>query len=176
MAWNLLLGVNSDPEVPTAMLRSCFWDESQLEVYRFSELQRDYLGLSGKLYSKVLEATPRSDINQEDANGMTILSWAASRRDHRVVEKLIMCGADSERADRIGFNSLHHALSGRDAICVRLLLDTNLSVEARDSRGMTPLMIAAQTDNDACLKLLLSTGADIHARGIEGYTVLHCAA
>ena len=174
MAWNCIL----DPEstAPVALLRECFWDESQLEIYGFPELQRAYLGLSGKLFSSVLSTTPRSEIDQTDRNGKTLLSWAAMFGDHRTTETLLLYGANPESLDRAGLNSLHYAISGRNTTCIRHLLNAKTSIEARDPRGQTPLMRAALYDNQTSLELLIARGADINARGPGGSTALHCAA
>ena len=172
-AWELLLAV---PELGEReiFLREILWDQSQLGLLGFSDLQKAYLGLSGVAYHTALSATPRSAIDEVDATGRTILSWASQKGDDTAVAELLACGADPNIIDSSRMSCLHYAVLGFSENCVRLLLASKAELEVKDSSGRTPLKYAAARSLEG-VKVLLEFGADMETQDCYGWTPIHLA-
>ena len=130
-------------------------------------MQKAYFGLSGVSYRAALSATPRSAIDEVDATGRTILSWASQKGDNTIIAELLDCGADPNRTDMSGTSCLHYAVVGSSENCVRLLLASKAEMEVKDSDGRTPLLHAALRSS-GLVKFLLEFGADMEAQDHYG--------
>ena len=172
-AWEILLTYPQLGE-HDAFLREKLWDQSQLGLLGFSDLQKAYLGLSGVTYHTALSATPRSAINEVDAMGRTILSWASQKGDVTIVAELLDCGGDPNIIDSFGMSSLHYAVLGSSENCVRLLLVSKAELEVKDSIALTPLALAAGQSLGG-FKVLLESGADIETQDCYGQRPIHHA-
>ena len=155
-------------------LRETLWDQSQLGLLGFSDLQKAYLGLSGVVYHTALSATPRSAIDEVDATGRTILSWASQKGDDTTVAELLACGADPNIIDSCGISCLHYAVLGSSENCVRLLLASRAELEAKDIDGMTPLAWAARRSL-GLFEILLEFGADMETQNHDEQRSIHHA-
>ena len=114
-------------------------------------------------------------INQLDADGRTILSWASERGDHCTVARLLPLGADPDLPDRDGQSPLHRSVRAKSVHSMRLLLDAKADIEAKAYLGWTPLMVSALERDSSFIKLLVSHGADVCASNQIGNTPLHIA-
>ena len=172
-AWEILL---TDPQLGEhdAFLREKLWDQSQLDLLGFSQLQKAYLGLSGVAYHTALSATPRSAIDEVDATGRTLLSWASQKGDDTIVAELLACGADPNITDSFGRSCLHYAALGSDENCARLLLASKAELEVKDSNFLTPLAYAAM-QSLGVFKFLLEFGADMETQDYYGQRPMHHA-
>ena len=155
-------------------LRDQLWDQSQLDLFGFSQLQKAYFGLSGVTYHTALSATRRSAIDEVDVTGRTILSWASQKGDDTAVAELLACGADPNVTDYSGVSSLHYAVLGSNQNCVRLLLASKAELEVKDSDGKTPLAYAAKR-RLGVFKVLLEFGADMETQAHFGQRPIHLA-
>ena len=113
-------------------------------------------------FSTAAEAllTAGVDVNAEDSDRRTPLSWAA-RSGHGAVVKLLLetgkVDVDSKDIDRRTPLSWA-ARSGHEAV-VKLLLETGkVDVDSKDSDRRTPLWWTARSGHEAVVKLLLETG------------------
>ena len=172
-AWELFL-VHPSPVEGETFLREILWDQPQLDLLGFSELQKAYFGMAGVTYHTALSATPRSAIDQVDGMGRTILSWASQNSDDTTVAELLVCGADPNITDSCGLNSLHYAVLGSSEECVRLIFASKVELEATDWWGRTPLAYAAWSSLGIC-KMLLDFGADMEAQSNDGWRPMHYA-
>ena len=175
IAWAYILGSGPVPKTFNSLMRTYLWDERGLEIFGFQELHKAYLDLSGRTFDEVLAKTPRSMIDQADANGRTVLSWASERGDHYTVARLLPLGADPDIPDNEGKSPLHRSLYARTVNCMHLLLDAKANIEAKDYLDWTPLMFAAWKHEPSFMKLLLRRGANIHASDRNESTGLHLA-
>ena len=146
-----------------SFLRKYFWDESQLEDFSFSDLHKAYFNLFETTFDNVLFAATRAAIDQVDATGRTVLSWATWRGDRQTVTRMLYLGANPDIADVEGQTSLHWACYAGDRFCTRQLLQAKASTVAKDHWGRTPSMVAAINLKLTCLRLLLAHGSDVDA-------------
>ena len=114
-----------------------------------------------------LSGTSRSAIDEVDATGRTMLSWASQKGDNTTVVELLDCGADPNRTDSSGASCLHYAVLGDSGSCVRLLLASKAESEVKDQDGWTPLAHAAMRISGV-FEVLLEFGADMEAQDHYG--------
>ena len=137
-------------------------------------MQKAYFGISGVSYRIALSGTPRSAIDDVDATGRTILSWASQKGDDTTVAELLACGADPNITDSLGRSSLHHAALGSSEKCLRLLLASKAELEVEDPDGWTPLVYAALRSLGV-FEVLLEYGADMETQDNYGRRPIHHA-
>ncbi|KAK7404060.1 hypothetical protein QQX98_010146 [Neonectria punicea] len=122
-----------------------------------------FLLASGKL---------NTEIDSNDKEGRTPLSYAAANGREAIVRQLIDKGAALEIADNDGWTSLlHAAVHGHEAVA-RLLLEKGAAIEVAGKDGRTPLLHAAVHGHEAVVWLLLEKGAAIEVAGKDGRTLL----
>ena len=155
-------------------LREKVWDLSGLDILGLSQLQKAYLGVSGVIYHQALSATPRSAVNEVDAMGRTILSWACQKGDDTTVAELLRCGADPNITDSASISPLHHAVMAGSENCLRLLMAAKAELEVKDSYGRTPLSYAAW-NRSGVFEVLLELGADMETQDRDGWIPIHYA-
>lgn len=145
-------------------------------------------GVSGQMDPRALQAIQedraddlrallgrKSSIDAKDAQGFTLLHWAARTGSVDTVSVLLDRGACIDaRNDRQG-TPLYHAVLWERIDTVRLLLDRGANIEARHESGETPLLLAIGLENDSLAIALLDRGAHIEARDQQGNTPLHHA-
>ena len=167
MRWRLQLIDNDIPETWDDLF---FQDISQFDSFGFSSLHKAYLGLSGLTFNQVLALTKRSDIDEVDNQGRTVLSWAAARGDSQIVRKLLTCGAHPEKQSMRGHSPLHLALV-TDLSTAEMLLDAKADVNIVDRVGETPLHYVTSATS-SLIKRMVNLGADIEKRDWYGDTPL----
>ncbi len=89
-------------------------------------------------------AQDRVDINRQDANGRTLLLWAAATRRWDLFLRLLdKHQADPTIPDKFGQTALALAAeAGETAIVVRLLAIESVDVDSTDICGLTPYLLA----------------------------------
>ena len=158
-------------------MRSLFNDQSSLDTFGFTELHEASLGISTKSFSNLLSCSPRTIVDQLDAERRSTLSWAAQRGDLEMIRQLLSHGADPNLADEGGKTPLHWAAYKGEFFSLETLLDAGAEINKRDHRGRTALVIAIHNcDNVNVLKLLLDRGADVASEDSTGCAVIHFAA
>lgn len=117
------------------------------------------------------------DVDAQEPDGSTALSWAAIRANAALARILLEAGADPDVANSYGIGPLALAIENGSQEIVRLLLDNGADPEVRRESGETPLMTAARMNQVGVMELLLSHGADANAREHRfGQTALMWAA
>lgn len=118
-----------------------------------------------------------TDVNRPQADGTTVLHWAAHRDDAATATVLLRAGAVVDVTNRYGVTPLMLAARNGSASMARLLLDAGADPRAARSEGETVLMMAAEAGNADTVKLLLDRGADVNAHeSWHGQTALMWAA
>ncbi|RYP68546.1 hypothetical protein DL769_005498 [Monosporascus sp. CRB-8-3] len=107
----------------------------------------------------------RADINGQDEEGRTALSYSAELGSERWAERLIGLGARLDLADTSQNTPLAWAVKGGNLKLVKALLDTRqVNPDIRNSAGETPLWQAADKGDEGMVQLLLARGADCEVR------------
>jgi ankyrin repeat protein len=114
-------------------------------------------------------------------DGLTPMCIACEHGNVAMVERLIVAGADVNKAGVDGSTPLHLAAEAGHADVVAVLIDAagvdlNAAVTGGDFAGLTPLFLAAQENRLDVLKLLVAAGADVNKARVDGFTPLHIAA
>ena len=81
--------------------------------------------------------------NETDPEGKTILNFTVKRE--KIVERLLMFGADPNRASKGGLTPLHAAAIVGKEESVRILLDHGADFGLKDRNGLAPLAVAAMS-------------------------------
>lgn len=113
---------------------------------------------------------------QPDAQGRTLLSYAAGRSDVAMVRMLLEAGADIEARDGAGRTPLFHAAQADTPENLDCLVAAGADLEACDELGWTPLIATAHEGWDDMLQALIDAGADLEATDKTGETALFWAA
>jgi len=122
--------------------------------------------------AQVLMDWPKTDVNQLNAQGESILMLAALKGQVELADRLIKKGAD---VNKTGWTPLHYAASGGQTALISLLLEKSAYIDAESPNGSTPLMMAAMYGSEASVKLLLQEGADPKIKNQQGLTALDFA-
>jgi len=115
-----------------------------------------------------------ADIDFKNADGKTPINVAATKGHKRVVELLIVRGANSTIVDNLNQSPLMAACrnseDGADDIIdkkwfdiISLLVDAGVPLNDYDNLGKTPLLICVDKGDAKSAKLLVERGADIEA-------------
>lgn len=106
-----------------------------------------------------------ADINAQDKDGHTPLTWAAWNRNIEIVQRLIVDkNANVNAQNKIGYTPLLVAARRNNLAIVQLLVGKGANVNAQDQCGETPLIFAASHGNLAMVQLLVTSGADVNAQ------------
>lgn len=112
-----------------------------------------------------------------DADGTTLLHWAAERGDADIAAQLIARGADARAANRYGLTALSLACLTGNPQLVTMLLEAGASPTTQTPEGETVLMTAARAGSVAVVTTLLDRGARADEQeGWRGQTALMWAA
>ena len=122
--------------------------------------------------AQVLAEWPKTDPNQLNAKGESVLMLAALKGNLQLVDKLIKKGGD---VNKTGWTPLHYAASNGHTDIISLLLEKNAYIDAESPNGSTPLMMAAMYGSTAAVKLLLQEGADTSIKNQRELTALDFA-
>ncbi|CDS55195.1 FOG: Ankyrin repeat [Polaromonas sp. CG9_12] len=120
----------------------------------------------------VLIDWPKTDANQLNAQGESILMLAALKGQLELAVKLIKKGAD---VNKTGWTPLHYAASSGNTALIGLLLENSAYIDAESPNGSTPLMMASMYGSVASVNLLLQEGADPNLKNQQGLTALDFA-
>ncbi|XP_019618982.1 PREDICTED: acyl-CoA-binding domain-containing protein 6-like [Branchiostoma belcheri] len=99
------------------------------------------------------------DINQQDAEGLSLLHWACDRGHEDVVRELLQHKANINIQDEDGQTPLHYAATCEFLSIVQLLLDSSADPSIPDSEGSLPL---DSTDSKQIKELLTQWTAKSH--------------
>lgn len=104
------------------------------------------------------------------------LHQAALNGDVPEASRLLLAGADVNRANDRGYTPLHYAAINGHKALAELLLAKGAAVNAkRTIEGLTAMHYAALKNHPEVAQVLLRHEADVNARDDQGYTPLHLA-
>ncbi|RYO91954.1 hypothetical protein DL762_001892 [Monosporascus cannonballus] len=107
----------------------------------------------------------KADVNSQDEEGRTALSYSAELGSERWAERFIDLGARLDWADTSQNTPLAWAVKGGHLKLAKDLLDTRqVNLDIRNSDGETPLWQAADKGDEGMVQLLLARGADSEVR------------
>jgi len=110
------------------------------------------------------------DVNTQNHDGFTLLSYAVAGNQLKIVKLLLEHGADP-RIDK--GSSMVNASYSEDSTMLKLLLDAGGDPNARFGFMLdTPILMAVRHDNIKSLVMLLERGADPNLADKFGYTPL----
>lgn len=117
----------------------------------------------------------KTNINQQDSDGMSSLHQAALQCSVPVMRVLLDQGATVDLKDARGMRPLHYAAWQGKAEPVGLLLEYNSSVNEASNSGDTPLHLAAQHGHPLVVEKLLRFHANLMVRNGDHKTPLDVA-
>lgn len=116
--------------------------------------------------------TAGANPNAKGYQGATALMRS---NDTRVVETLILRGADVNAKDDDGWTALNYAVENGDSKKLQILLSAHAEVNSIDKKGWTPLMYSVSEGDLPTTRLLLASGADTRLKDNKGKTALTIA-
>eukprot|EP01104_Vermistella_antarctica_P014246 TRINITY_DN4445_c0_g1_i1.p1 TRINITY_DN4445_c0_g1~~TRINITY_DN4445_c0_g1_i1.p1 ORF type:complete len:1074 (+),score=331.75 TRINITY_DN4445_c0_g1_i1:171-3392(+) len=137
---------------------------------------------NGKSKEDVAKHISRSNVNERDADGQSLLHIAVNRNSYDVVKLLISKKADINGQDDSGWTPLHCAASiGSFRICEILLQTKGIEIRLNKD-GNSPLVYLVRQGGTEeiyqylnVLQLMVDKGADVNARNRNGEAPLHSA-
>ena len=187
IAWEKILSKTSKSPASLLSLLEELDDGGYRAVRNMSNIHRAVSNLTTERLDDEVEAS-FSDIDGEDADGRTPLSWAAFRGDFRCVRKLLLSGVSANIHARDNCIPLHMAARAGSLPCLKILIRHKSRVDHKDSCGNTALHYTCKSGKTAlhytcksktytrkylrCAECLLASGADIDAEDLTGKTPL----
>ncbi len=116
------------------------------------------------------------DVNVREWGSLkTALHYAVEKRHEKVVELLLVKGADTDARDAFSATPLHYAVERGYKEMVELLIVNGAEVNAKDKWGYTPLYYAIWNEDKDMIRLLVAKGADVSFTPKDDYPSLHYA-
>jgi palmitoyltransferase len=113
------------------------------------------------------------DVNDRDAENVTLLHWAAINNRKEVVRYLLSKGANVQAiGGDLQSTPLHWATRQGHLSMVVLLMNNGADASILDGEGYNALHLAAQFGHTAIVAFLVSKGEEINAPDINGMTAL----
>ncbi|XP_010892434.1 NF-kappa-B inhibitor epsilon [Esox lucius] len=112
----------------------------------------------------------RKDLDIYNNLRQTPLHLAVITHQPRLVETLLLAGADPGALDRNGQTAVHLCCEHGQQACLSVILSHNFissCLEVRNYEGLTPLHLAVQGRHKELARMLLDAGADINAMDIK---------
>ena len=107
--------------------------------------------------------SPQVEINRVHRQGMTLLFYALTAKQHAAVTQLIKAGANPKQVDKELGSPLDLAVQAKESKSLESILDAGVSPNETNSWGTPLLFTAACLDSEENLKLLVARKADLDA-------------
>lgn len=107
--------------------------------------------------------SPNVAINRVHRQGMTLLFYALTTKQHAAVSELIKVGANPKQVDKELGSPLDVAVQAKESSSLASILDAGVSPNEVNSWGTPLLFTAACLDSEENLKLLVSRKANLDA-------------
>ena len=141
-----------------------------INTLEFKPLHKAVLGLVPLPLKPLLECSS-SDVNVQDREGRTGLSWATTRDDVDSSSLLLGHGADVNKSDNRGFSPIHYTKS---LPSLKLLLEHDADITLMTEVGATPLHFASRYGRHEMIEPMVEAGADPNASDADD-TPLICS-
>jgi uncharacterized protein len=105
----------------------------------------------------------RTDVNGQEADGMTALHWSVRNNDAETAQLLIRAAANAKAANRYGVTPITLAAENGNSALVEMLLKAGADPNTSLPEGETVLMTAARSGNVDAVKALIARGANVNA-------------
>ncbi|GAP93412.1 putative beta transducin-like protein [Rosellinia necatrix] len=152
------------------------WDPKFHEAYlSISNLSHRFLLLAAAIgheppFRELAGGSISIDIATRD--GRSLINLAACGGHGRIVQTLLILGADIEATDNNGCSPLISSCRYGHIDVARLLLDHGANIEASDNDGWSPLIFSCCYGHTDVARLLLDNGANIEATNNNGWSPL----
>lgn len=171
--WTAFLTVpNCYNEEDSKRLGKILDDQSHLDVFGFPPLLRAYLVFYRRTFDEELSMTSSANIDSEDAQGRTTLSWAAQRGDSTITKLLLDRGASPNKVDHEGSSPLYYSVWADSELGLQYLLAAGAQIDGTNNYGATALSMACNFGQADHMKALISHGARINHKSNYGNTAL----
>lgn len=121
----------------------------------------------------VLFSSKKIDVNLMDFENYSPLYYACKYTTPRIVEKLILLGADISFCDKNSSSLAHTACEANKADILEILLKHGIDPNSSNDKGKFLLHIACKNQCIETIQVLLNAGANIHNTDLDGNTPLH---
>ena len=111
------------------------------------------------------------DIKAKDADGITMLHYAAADGNLTIVKYLVSKGISVNATDKSGHTPLNAAANKGNFEVAKFLIEKGAKVNPNDHYA--PIRGAAYSGSTEIVKLLISKGANVKAKSKDGLTALH---
>ena len=112
------------------------------------------------------------DVNEPDADGLTLLMQACVDGHVERACAVIKAGANLEATDGCDRTALMISVCNRQERCLHALIEAKANLEATTEDGRTALILAASFGHESCLRALIQATANLEAKDEEGCTAL----
>ena len=169
LAWERILSKQVKPD-EAADFAVAFGHLDYINTLQFKPLHKVVLGLVPLPLGPLLDCST-SDINIQDREGRTSLSWATTRDDIDSSRLLLGHGAAVNKADNRGFSPIH---STKSLPSLRLLLKHNADIMSKTAVGATPLHFVSRSGHHDLIDPMIQAHADPNASDADD-TPLICS-
>ena len=107
-------------------------------------------------------------IHKKDAEGRTLLMYAAMYDRYDVLQYLLAQKVDIHAKDRNQYSALHFAVQADNVSTIKALIDAGADVNAKDRFGNNPLMRCNNGTSISTFELLLKNGANPLQENVYG--------
>ena len=118
----------------------------------------------------------KAHIHASQSDGMTALHWAVVHGEEKIVDSLLVAGADPNARTRYEVTPLTIACRQGHTTIAKQLLEAKGNANTKLPGGETLLMTASRSGNEDLVQTLLDAGANVDATERRGQTALMWAA
>ena len=132
-----------------------------------------FKGHSERVHELLLENPAR--LHVKNNNGVTVLDYAVSNKQVKVVDVLFAHNADLDGLNSSGYNILHRCVLSGQSDKVKLCIEMGAHIDCRSENNETALILAAKNGHVDIVKYLVSVVCDLNIKDNEGFDALEYA-